>query len=229
VINPDEIVGKFGADTLRMYEMFIGPFDQMVVWSEESLEGVHRFIKRVWKLVISCELSVVSSAEAKFKMAQLIKTVDEDLEATKFNTAVASMMEFLNWWQDNQTAMGNDLVEAYVKLMAPMAPFVAEELWQRLQQRSDNLRPAGVKTAFNSVHKQSWPVVDGGDESSEKVTVVVQVNGKVREKLEVSKAQANDEKVICKLALASDKVKNYVNGPKYRQIFVPGKLVNFVV
>ncbi len=218
VINPDEVVTKFGADTLRLYEMFIGPFDQTVAWNWEGVEGVHRFLKRVWGLAIGCQLSAMSSPEAKRRMAKLKVKVEEDLEAMKFNTAVAAMMETLNWWGEHETEVGKDMVTMWVVIMAPIAPFMAEEMFFRL---------TGGK--MGSVHEQKWPEVNPADLGGGKVTVAISVNGKVRGKLELETGRAKEQGLVVSQALELENVKKYIGEKQYRVVFVPGRLVNLVV
>jgi len=220
VINPDEVVSKYGADTLRMYEMFIGPFEQSVAWSWESVEGVFRFMKRVWTLITSQETNMVtqSSGEAVRRLHALNKKIENDLEGMKFNTAVAAMMEFLNWWTDHKSELGKAEIEKFVLLLAPMAPFISEELYQRLRGPSDK---------FSSVHTQSWPKYEVEFERDQEVTMVVQVDGRVRAKI-TTKASA-ERTEIEKLALEQENVKKYLDGKKYRVVFVPGKVVSFIV
>lgn len=215
VINPDDVVNKYGADTLRLYEMFMGPFDQVVAWSWESVEGVFKFLKRAWVLVNSVE-EQNSSAAAKAKAAKLIKKITGDLEATKFNTAVSTLMEFINWWQENSDQVGEDVAADFVKVVAPLAPFMAEEMWFKLGHKA-------------SVHLQSWPEYDESLLKGDKTTIIVQVNGKLRDRLEVAADKADSESYIQQLALASAKVKNHLKSSQYRQIWVPGKLINFVI
>lgn len=222
VINPDEVVNKYGADTLRMYEMFIGPFDQALAWSWESVEGVHRFLKRVWVLVSEAIDTPVaqSSDEARRRMARLVRKAEEDLEGMKFNTAVASMMEMVNWWSDAKSQMGKEQVVQFVKLLAPMAPFIAEELYQRLQ---------GESAEFSSVHKANWPQIDEKDLEGGDVVMVVQVNGKVRETITMAADQAKDQSVVEAKVRASARIAPYIEGKNLKVIFVPSRLINLVV
>jgi leucyl-tRNA synthetase len=215
VINPDEIVKKFGADSLRMYEMFMGPFDQMVAWSDESLEGVSRFLKKIWKLTINnLQFTIEPSQESKRRLAQLIKKVEEDLEATKFNTAVAALMEFVNWWTLNPGEMGKPEAETFLKILAPMAPFITEELYQ-----------AG-KEEYVSIHTKAWPTYNPGDLEGGETTMVVQVDGKVRARLNLPATLGQAE--IEKQALAQENIRKYTEGHKYHIVFVPGKIINFI-
>ncbi len=206
VINPDEVVAKYGADALRLYEMFIGPFEQTVAWSWESLEGTYRFLKRVWSLVISLQSLTITSSEAKNRMAKLAQKIDSDLENMKFNTAVAAMMEFVNWWTDHKEEVGEDLVGIFLKILAPMAPFTAEELWS--------------KYSDESIHKQDWPRLEVNNEN-EKVKIAILVDGKVRGSI-IDSVNAEQD------ALTLDNVRKYTDGKKYKVVYAPGKIINFV-
>ena len=208
VINPDEIVKKYGADTLRMYEMFMGPFDQMVVWNQATMEGTYRFLKRVWDLTQGSRLKAQSSNGAKARVAKLVSKIDNDLQAMKFNTAVSAAMEMINWWKENKDEMGRDMAEDVVKALAPLAPFITEELWEKLGHK-------------DSVHVQAWPKYDSKLAADERKIIVVQVNGRVRDRLEAGPD-------VEQRAVQSDKVKKYLGGAKYRAIYVPGKIINFV-
>lgn len=217
VINPDEIVAKYGADTLRMYEMFIGPFDQMVVWSQESMEGVHRLLKRIWTLA-DTDLPQASSDEARKTVNKLVGKISDDLEAMKFNTAVAAVMEFVNFWTSHKDAVGQDVVQTFLKVLAPMAPFLSEEIYQTINSRGE----------FVSVHQQTWPEYDPKLSAASEITLAVQVNGILRDRLTLASNYSTDQKHVEQLALASAKVQKFVNGAKTRTIFVPGKIVNLV-
>ena len=208
VINPDEIVRKYGADTLRLYEMFMGPFGQTVAWSDTAVEGIYRFLKRVWRLAQSSKFKVQSSSEAKRRAARLVTKIGTDIEALKFNTMVAAAMEYVNWWQEHQGKVGQDVMEDFILGLAPMAPFLAEELWHKLGHK-------------DSVHMQPWPEYDARLVADERKIMVVQVNGKVRDRLE-------NGPDVQQRARQSDKVKKYLGGAKYRTIYVPGKIINFV-
>lgn len=226
VINPDDVVNKYGADTLRMYEMFIGPFDQTVVWSWESVEGVYKFLKKVW--VLACEnenensKKIVSSSRAKRLLYRTIIKIESDLEAMKFNTAVSTTMEWVNWWADNRAEVGMDLVKSFILALAPMAPFLAEEVYQRLY---------GKTATDKSVHLQAWPTTEEVIDADEKFWIVVQVNGKVRGKLELpsfAKTMEGKDRVV-EAALGLENVKKFVGEAKYRVVFVPGRLLNYIL
>ena len=201
VINPDEVVAKYGADALRLYEMFMGPFDQKISWSWESLEGVHRFVKKVWNL--SQIDGGQGTDEAKNLLAKLVAKIDSDLENNKFNTAVAAMMEFINWWGEHQMEIGKAEIEVFLKALAPMAPFVTEELWNKLGNEF-------------SIHTQAWPQLQIA-KTNEVVKLAVQVNGKLR-----GVASSEEE------AVRMENVVKYLDGKKYRVVFVPGKVINLV-
>lgn len=215
VIIPDEICKKYGADTLRLYECFMGPFDQIIAWSPASVDGVWRFLNRVWSLVLETRYKKqeTRSKELEIALNKLIKKVEEDILAMKFNTAVAAMMEFLNFAQKSN-GVNSSIMKQFIILIAPFAPHVAEELWVKL----------GGKY---SVHSQSWPkTIKDLTESLEK-TIVVQVNGKLRDKINIL-GQVKDVELKDKI-LKLEKVKKHLNGKKIKiVIIVPGRLVNIV-
>ncbi len=219
VINPDDVVNKYGADTLRMYEMFIGPFDQMVAWSWEGVEGVARFLKRIEKLTgTSPSNPSPNLGEGRLRVASLTARIEKDLEGMKFNTVVSAMMEFVNWWQDNSKAMTGDDVLNFAKILAPMAPFLAEEIYQRWKEPSDK---------FESVHQQKWPEFKLQDDTDQPVMMVVQVDGKLRMRFEMEMEKARSRESVEGIAISSENVKKFLK-KDYKTIFVPGKIINFV-
>jgi leucyl-tRNA synthetase len=215
VINPDDIIKEYGADTLRMYEMFMGPFDQTIAWSTDGVKGVFRFLNRFWDLILNCSKNTKSSSEVIRKIHQLNKKVQEDIDATKFNTAIASFMEFVNFAKDNEKEIGREITEKLLALIAPFAPHLAEELWRYIGQK-------------NSIHKQKWPQYNKALIKEETITLVIQINGKVRDKIsvdvDITEKEAKD------LTLDREKIKKILdkNQPK-KIIFVPGRLINIVV
>jgi leucyl-tRNA synthetase len=215
VINPDDIVKEFGADTLRVYEMFMGPFDQAIAWSTQGVKGVHRFLEKVWKLFSSCVGNKESSEKVKKAIHKLNKKIDEDLEATKFNTAIAAFMEFVNFAQEKKEEVGKDIIEKMLILLSPFTPHLTEELWEKL----------GYK---KSIFLEKWPQYDSKLIKEETITLIIQVNGKVRDRIEV-KTDISEKKAKA-LAISQKKVKNWVEGKEIKKvIFVPGKLINIVV
>jgi leucyl-tRNA synthetase len=215
VINPDNIVKEYGADTLRVYEMFMGPFDQAISWSSQGVKGVFRFLNRVWNLVLECKANKESSQRAIKEIHKLNKKIDEDLEATKFNTAVAAFMEFLNFANLNKKEIGKDTIKRFLILLAPFAPHITEELWHFVGHK-------------DSIYKESWPKYDPKLIKEEMITLVIQVNGKVRDKIEVE-ADISEEKAK-ELAISREKIKKWIEGKEIKNVvFVPGKLINIVV
>jgi len=215
IINPDDIVKEYGADTLRVYEMFMGPFDQAIAWSTQGVKGVFRFLNRVWKLVLDCAGNKKSSAEAIKAIHKLNKKIGEDLESMKFNTAIAAFMEFINFASLNKDQIGKEVIERLLILLAPFTPHITEELWHQL----------GFK---ESIHKQKWPKYEPKLVKEEKITLIIQVNGRIRDKVEVESDIS--EKKAKKQAIAREKIKKYILGKEIKKvIFVSGKLINIVI
>lgn len=214
VVNPDDIVNEFGADALRCYEMFIGPFDQPVPWSSQGVVGVQRFLERVRGLVESCTLKVESDASLARVVHQTVKKVTEDIEAMKFNTAISQMMVCANALADAEV-IPQELFVLFLKVLSPFAPHLAEELWTQLGHTE-------------SIIKESWPMYDAVLAKESEVELVVQINGKIRDRFTVP-ADMPDEKLKTR-ALASSKIQELVRGKKIIKILaVRGKLVNVVV
>jgi leucyl-tRNA synthetase len=214
VINPDDIVSDFGADTLRIYEMFMGPFDQHIAWGQNGLVGSRRFLERVWKLSAKVKGGAEDSRALLFALHGSVKKVSEDIEAMRFNTAVSSMMILVNA-MEKESSISNDSFGRFLRILSPFAPHIAEELWE------------GIGNA-DSVSRAAWPEAEPAYLVLDTVKIVVQVNGKMRDSFEIS-AEASEDDLKAR-ALGSDKVKPYLDGkePK-RVIVVPGKLVNVVV
>jgi len=219
VINPDDVVSEYGADTLRLYEMFMGPLEATKPWSTEGVHGIYRFLGRVWRLFCDEEGKLLvddAAPDAKLVKVfhQTIKKVGEDTEALAFNTAIAQMMIFVNE-VTAQESRPRALLEPFVLLLAPYAPHLAEELWSKLGH---------AKT----LAYEPWPKFDPALLVETTLTVVVQVNGKVRARLEVPAQIAKDE--LEKLALANQDVQSFIAGKPVRKVIVvPGKLVNIAV
>ncbi len=221
VVNPDEIIASHGADTLRLYEMFMGPLEASVAWSTNGLDGARRFLDRIWRLFVNEEQGTLA---AKVQVSddklleksyhQTVKKVTEDYEGMRFNTAISQMMVFINdCYKADVVPMA--YAEGFVKLLAPIVPHVAEELWQLLGHEG-------------SISYKEWPAYDESKLVDDEVEVAVQVAGKVRAKIIVSKDASKEE--IEKVALADDKVQEYMAGKNLvKVIVIPGKLVNIVV
>ena len=232
VVNPDEYVDKYGADTVRGYLMFIGPWEHGGPWDPSAIEGVSRFLYRVWSVVVDePNASGTASAEdargLERKLHQTILKVTEDLGSFRFNTAIAALMEFNNHLirvketvaADAEASIWQESVRSLLLLMAPIFPHISEELWQR----SGNGAADG-----GSVHQQSWPQADPHKAREDEITVVVQVNGRVRDKLNVAPNTAKEK--LEAMALASDNVQKWMNGKQVRKVVVVAdKLVNIVI
>jgi len=215
VINPDDIVKEYGADTLRVYEMFMGPFDQAIAWNSKSVNGVFRFLNKVWSLTLECKNNKKSGKEAIKLVHQLNKKISEDLESMKFNTAIASFMEFVNFCQQKKEEAGRDVIERMLILLAPFAPHIAEELWKELGNKK-------------SIHLEEWPKYDEKLIKEQKIVLLVQVNGKLRDQLEASPDIS--EKEAKELAIGRDKIKKWIGGKEIKKIiFVPKRLINIVI
>lgn len=234
VINPDDVIEKFGADTLRVYEMFMGPIESDKPWDTSAVAGVYRFLTRIYRLVAEVlpeNPSAKTDPQIERKLHQTIKKVSDDLPKLKFNTAIAALMELLNTIESVQKTaltqktefMSTESAVLLVKTIAPLAPFLAEELYQVLQGTS---KPS----AKDSVHKATWPVWDEQLAVEDLLIIPVQINGKVRAQLELNAAVAADKNEVLSLAKTNDKVQQWLDGkPVIKEIYVPGKIVNLVV
>ncbi|MFZ5559270.1 MAG: leucine--tRNA ligase [Patescibacteria group bacterium] len=216
VINPDEVIKKYGADSLRLYEMFMGPYEEAINWSTEGLEGCYRFLKRVWVLFNDeNKIGKATSNGLAQKLHYTIKKVGDDLENMKFNTAMASMMEFINAWSEPNNVLSKKDAENFLKILAPFCPHIAEEIWSKLGHKK-------------SIFLESWPKYDEKLIKKEKIELVIQVNGKVRDKIEVEADISKEEAE--RVALSSEKIKKWLGNNKPKVvIFVKGKLINIVV
>jgi leucyl-tRNA synthetase len=221
VIIPDEYIERFGADTFRTYLMFLGPFDRGGDFRDTGIAGTHKFIRRVWKLVNEAigneDLVSVSPAppdpERRRRLHRTIREVTGDLERLRYNTAIAKIRLYVNQLEGYE-ALSTQEIEVLLKLLAPFAPFVTEELWQRL----------GKKT---SIHKGPWPEFDARIAISDQVTIVVQVDGKLRGTFEAKRG--SEEKTLVEKARQLERVKKYLGERKVKRVVtVPDKLINFV-
>ena len=210
VVNPDEVVESFGADTLRLYEMFMGPFEQAIEWNESSLAGPRRFLEKVWRL----QNRISSTNSSDVLMNQTIKKVSEDIETLGFNTAVSTLMIFVNDLEKREK-VSQEEYETLLKLLAPFAPHITEELWSKL--------------GFDqSIHLAEWPKYDESKLVADEVIIVVQVNGKVRGSFSTL-SNMSEVEVVEKAKSLPEVGKWLVDKTVSKRIFVPKKLVNFVV
>ncbi|MFZ5437696.1 MAG: leucine--tRNA ligase [Patescibacteria group bacterium] len=228
VINPDEIVTEFGADTLRVYEMFMGPLEADKPWDPRAVAGVARFLRKVFSLVTMAKNNPPdkSNQVVERKLHQTLKKVTADIPTLKFNTAIAMMMELTNLWETtNQQGQALCLadVRKFILMLAPFAPFMAEELNALCMET-----PTQTEGQYDGVHVQAWPVYDPELAKENEVTFAVQVNGKVRAELLVKVESATDKATVIKLAKDSPEVQKWLAGKVVKEIFVPGKIVSFV-
>lgn len=220
VVNPDDVVEQYGADTLRLYEMFMGPLDAAVAWSEDGLEGARKFLDRSWRLLIDDEgklrdrVTTFNDNKLDVVYNQTVKKVTEDFENLQFNTAISQLMVFVNAAY-KADALPIDYMKGFVQLLAPVAPHLGEELWQYLTHSEE------------SIAYVPWPTYDEIKLVSDEVEVVFQVNGKVRAKASASRSISKED--LEALALENDNVKQHLEGLEVRKVIVvPGKLVNIV-
>ena len=220
VINPDEIVDEFGSDSMRLYEMFMGPLDKAKPWNTKGLQGCSRFINKLWSKVCSNgELSTDITEDAPNDetvklLHQTIKKIGDDIENLRFNTAISQMMIFTNHLitLDN---VPKSVLEAFVKMLAPFTPHVAEEIWEYLGHKE-------------TITYESWPEFDEALSKEDLITIAIQVNGKLR--ADINMAANSDKEDILSSAKENKRIKLYIEGKEIiKEIYVPGRLVNFVI
>jgi len=211
VVNPDDIVRDYGADTLRTYEMFIGAFELSASWSEDGVKGCRRFLERVWKLQDFLVEGDGYSTDLETKMHQTIKKVSNDFESLKYNTAIAAMMALINeFYKKNQVTKGE--FRTLLLMLNPVAPHVTEELWEL--------------TGFGGrLYQAAWPEYDEAKTVEAMTEIAVQVNGKVRATLQVASDISKEDAI----AVGKEAVKDRLTGTVVKEIYVPGRLVNLVV
>ena len=211
VVNPDDIVNEYGADTLRTYEMFIGAFDLAASWSEDGVKGCRRFLERVWKLQDLMTDEEGYSKDLETKMHQTIKKVSTDFENLKYNTAIAAMMALINdFYKKNAITKGE--FKTLITLLNPVAPHITEELWEN----------AGFE---GRVYQTAWPAYDEAKTVESSVEIALQINGKIRGTLMIDKDAAKDD-VIAK---AKEEMADKLTGNIVKEIYVPGRIVNIVM
>jgi leucyl-tRNA synthetase len=216
VVNPDEYVQKYGADVLRLYLAFMGPMDSSPDFRDSGMEGASRFLGKVWRL-FNQESNEKTDLEVTSKLHQTIKKVTKDIEEYKFNTAISSLMELVNAMIDHKV-QSNKYLETLALLLAPFAPHLSEEVWVEV-----------LGKPF-SIHKADWPKYDESLIKSDVVTVIVQINGKMRGSLELESGISGQELEVTQLAKGDEKIAKWLEGKTViKTIFVPGKLINFVI
>ena len=218
VVVPETVAEKYGVDVARMYLMFMGPFDATMAWNEKTLMGVKRFLERMDKF-IRCQTNndSVSNKEAKVIINKLIAGVTGDLENFKYNTAIAKMMQAINEVSDVRCQMSEREIKTLIKLMAPVAPYVAEEWWSLVGGKG-------------SVHRAAWPEAEVKYLVDEETVVAVAVNGKVRSEIKIETKEVSNKNKIIDLAKKDKRIKKWLSGGRIvKEIYVPGKMINFVV
>ena len=223
VINPDDVVKQYGADSLRLYEMFMGPLEQVKPWSTKGVEGVNRFLNRAWRMIVGDQdEAALLDKDAEVTPEQLkvlheaIKKVTDDIENMRFNTAISALMIFVNearQWD----ALPPEIAKPFVKLLSPFAPHVAEELWSYLG--SDH-----------TIVYEEWPELNEEYLIEDTIAYPVQVNGKVRANIEVIGRKAKDKEFVIGEAKEQENIQKYLDGSTIiKEIFVPERIINFVV
>jgi len=219
VINPDEVIAEYGADTLRLYEMFMGPLEASKPWNTRDVPGIARFLDRLWRMILGSDeqpalLADEPDRQIERALHRLIKKVGADIEAMKFNTAIAAMMEFVNA-VFKAGRISKDQAERFVLVLSPFAPHIAEEIWERLGHAE-------------SLAYEPWPAYDPAMLAEETLQLAVQVNGKVRSRISVPAGASEDEAIAA--ALADERVASAIAGKQVvKKIFVAGRLINLVV
>lgn len=233
VVNPDEYVAKFGADTLRLYLMFIGPMDGYPDFRDTGIEGMERFTNKIWDLLVNYKDAILEdekdSREIIIKMNQTIKKVTNDIEKFHYNTAIASIMKFVSILKEKATkssakakgrircAEWDQALKTLAQLLAPFSPHLAEEIW---------IEVLGQKL---SIHNSEWPKYDTDLTKEEQIDIVIQVNGRVRSQISIPNTKIPKEEII-KLSKNNEKLKKWIDKKKIKKtIYIPGKIINFVI
>lgn len=218
VITPDDIVNEYGVDSLRLYEAFMGPFENIIAWDPTSINGVYKFLTRVWEVIQKDNIKDnIDEADGQVEvyLNRAIKRVGEEIEEIRLNTPIASMMEFINVaFHKNLT---RDQKKRFLIILAPFAPHITEELWEILGEKF-------------SVHQQSWPEVDEKYLEEDEVTIAVQINGKVRDTMKISRSQIEDRESLELQVLKSERVQKFLEGKEVKKtIYIPGKIFSIVI
>ena len=213
-VSPDEFIEQYGSDTFRAYLMFMGPFDEGGDWNDKGITGIYRFLGKVWRICVAASASDTLSKEDSVIINKAIKGVSEDFESMKFNTAISKLMQYINNFT-NKDEVHISVKETLVQLLSPIAPHMCEEIWEILGKE-------------NSIFDEPWLKYDESLVVDDIVVVVIQVNGKVRGKIEISKDSSKD--TVLGSAKSNKNVNQHISGKEIvKEVYVPGRLVNFVV
>ncbi len=227
VVNPDEEVKKYGADAIRMYLMFLGPFDIVAPWNPDGVNGVYHFLQRVWGLQEKATGRQQATDEDQRIMHKTIKKVTEDTQHLKFNTAIAALMGWLNHLSRKEKVALEEY-KTFLLLLAPFAPHVTEELWQVVQGLEVSNKDG--MTANWSIHQQSWPEFDNKFLKDEEISIAVQINGKVRDIFTIQNDLVGNREVVEKMAFEREKIQRFLAGKSVKKtVYIPGKIISFVV
>jgi leucyl-tRNA synthetase len=219
VVNPDEYIEKWGADTFRTYLMFLGPYEEGGDFRDSGISGVRRFLDRLWRSAMEATEEGEPDPAVMRKLHQTIRKVGEDTATLGYNTAIAAMMEYMNVLRAGERQVHRAEVEPLVQLVAPYAPHMAEELWERLHESSSGER--------RSIFDSGWPTYDAALAAEDTVEIAVQVNGKLRARLQLPASAGKEDAE--RAALADPQVAKFVTGTPKKVVYVPGRLVNVVV
>jgi leucyl-tRNA synthetase len=216
VINPDDVVKEYGSDAVRLYEMFMGPWDQAIAWDSRALVGMKRFIERVEGIFKQAnKMGEKTSPVLAAQFAKLASQVERGILEQKFNTSIAGIMELTNVWRNSDLVMTHDDAQKFAHILSPFTPTLAQKVFEKAGGKGD-------------VAHGSWPTVDAA-EIDVPVTIAVQVNGKLRSTVSVSKSVSTNQDATMAIVLEDEKVKKWAVGEIKKTIFVPGRLVNLIV
>jgi leucyl-tRNA synthetase len=228
VVNPDEYIDRYGADALRMYLMFLGPYDQGGDFRDTGMAGMYRFLERVWKASQNkINGKTNTGLKLQIMLQKTIKKVTEDIGKFKYNTAIASLMEFMNVYEENEREQKAENREQFskedaaklFKLFAPFAPYITEEIWHRLYPDSSG-----------SIHSSQWPEYDSKILEGEQVEIPIQINGKTRAVMAVDPAVAQSQSEVVKVIMDNRQVSKYLENKKIvKIIFVANKIINLII
>ncbi len=234
VVNPDEYIRAYGADAMRMYLAFLAPLTEGGDFRDSGIKGITRFLERIWKLISNFQFPIskqIPNSKLQTRIHKTVKKVTKDIESLQYNTAISALMVLLNEFEKNPGEVMKEDIEVFLKLLAPFAPFMAEELWSRFfSEKKSRIRDSQSESGqkkFRSIHREEWPKYDEAALKESSFDLIIQVNGKVRGKISLPMGIA--EKDAKEAALKILSVKQFVLGEPKRVIFVPDKLINFVV